>query len=317
MFVGPGRGDTPAGRARQETLLDQVGLQDVFDGAPLLTQGRRQALHAHRASLEILDDDLEQTPVQPIKTPVIHLEHLHGLARDVEGDAPVGLDLGVVTHASEQPVGDTRRAARAPGDLRRPIVVNVHLHDGSGTAHDDAQFIVGIELQPLHDAETIPQGRSQKTGAGGGADESEGGQIQPDGSRRRTFPDHDVELEILEGRIQDFFDDRGQAMDLVHEQHVPGLQIGEQGRQITGTFQHRSGGLPEPHVQFVGDHMGQRSLAQSRRPENEHVVQRVAAAPGGFNEDLHLLAHRLLPHVLVQGFGTQGRLQSHLFRTRL
>ena len=34
------------------------------------------------------------------------------------------------------------------------------------------------------------------------------------------FADHDVDLEILERRIEDLLDDRRQPMDLVDEQHV-------------------------------------------------------------------------------------------------
>jgi alpha-D-ribose 1-methylphosphonate 5-phosphate C-P lyase len=44
-----------------------------------------------------------------------------------------------------------------------------------------------------------------------------------------------------------------QTMDLVHEQHIPGFQVGQQGRQITGALQHGTGAVAQVHAQFVGD----------------------------------------------------------------
>ena len=41
-----------------------------------------------------------------------------------------------------------------------------------------------------------------------------------DRARRRALADHDVELEVLDRRIQDFLDHRAQAVNLVDEQHV-------------------------------------------------------------------------------------------------
>ncbi len=47
-----------------------------------------------------------------------------------------------------------------------------------------------------------------------------GRQVQLDGARRRALADHDVELVVLHRRVQHLLDHRGQAMDLVDEQHV-------------------------------------------------------------------------------------------------
>ena len=46
--------------------------------------------------------------------------------------------------------------------------------------------------------------------------------------------DHDVELVVLHRRIQHLLDHRREAMDLVDEQHVARLQVGEQRREIPG-----------------------------------------------------------------------------------
>jgi len=41
-----------AGRAHQESLLDEEGLEYVFDGAALFADGCRQAVHPDRAAVE-------------------------------------------------------------------------------------------------------------------------------------------------------------------------------------------------------------------------------------------------------------------------
>jgi hypothetical protein len=40
-------------------------------------------------------------------------------------------------------------------------------------------------------------------------------------------------------------------MDLVDEEHVVGLEVGQQRRQVLGLFEHRAGGLAQVHAQFV------------------------------------------------------------------
>jgi hypothetical protein len=110
--------------------------------------------------------------------------------------------------------------------------------------------------------------------------------------------DHDVELEVLQRRVQDLFHHRAQPMDLVDEQHVAGLQVGQQRGQVAGLLQHRAGGLAQVDLHLVGDDVRQRGLAEPRRAEDQGVVQRLAAAAGGADEDLHLLAHRRLADVV-------------------
>jgi hypothetical protein len=112
-------------------------------------------------------------------------------------------------------------------------------------AHDAREFFRRVELQALHDAEAVAQRRGQQARARGGADQGEGRQVELDRAGRGALADHDVDLEILHRRIQDFLDLRRQAMDLVDEQHVVRLQVGQQRREVAGLFDHRAGGLAQ------------------------------------------------------------------------
>ena len=56
VLIGLARGDAAARGAHQEALLDQVGLDHVFDRAALLAERRRKAFDADRTAVELLDD---------------------------------------------------------------------------------------------------------------------------------------------------------------------------------------------------------------------------------------------------------------------
>ena len=157
-----------------------------------------------------------------------------------------------------------------------------------------------VVLQPLDDAEAVAQRRGQEPGAGGRPDQGKGRQVELDGAGGGPVADHDVELVVLHGRVEDLLHHRAQAMDLVHEQDVPGLQVGQQRGEIPGLLDHRPRGLAQVDPHLVGDDVGQGGLAEPRGTEDQDVVQGLAALAGGADEDLHLLAHRRLADIIRQ-----------------
>jgi hypothetical protein len=89
-------------------------------------------------------------------------------------------------------------------------------------------------------------------------------------------------------------------VDLVDEQHVPRLEVGQERREIARPLEHGPRGLPEVDAELVREDVRQRGLAEAGRPEQQHVVERLAALPGGGDEDRELLADLLLPDVFVE-----------------
>ncbi len=55
-------------------------------------------------------------------------------------------------------------------------------------------------------------------------------------------------------------------MDLVDEEHVARLEIGEKRREVARAHQHRARRRAESHAQFARHDLGERRLAQTRRP---------------------------------------------------
>jgi len=109
----------------------------------------------------------------------------------------------------------------------------------------------------------------------GGGHQGEGSQIDADRARRRPFADHQIQHVILHGRVEDLLHIGRQAVDLVDEQDVAGFQIGQDGRQVAGLGQHRPAGGPEIDAQLAGDDLGQRGLAEARRAEQQHMIERL------------------------------------------
>ena len=67
-------------------------------------------------------------------------------------------------------------------------------------------------------------------------------------------------------------------MDLVDEQDLVRLQVGQQRREIAGPLEDRPGGLLESRrpARCAID-VRERRLAEPGRPEDQHVIERVAA----------------------------------------
>ncbi len=144
--------------------------------------------------------------------------------------------------------------------------------------HDQLQLRRRVEHQPQRDAEPVAQRRRQQPGARGGAHQGERRQVDPHRARRRALADDQIELEILHRRIQHLLDGGLQAVDLVDEQHVARLQVGQDRGQVAGALDHRAGGGAEADAQLARDDLRQRGLAQARRPVQQHVVHRLRPA---------------------------------------
>ncbi len=97
-------------------------------------------------------------------------------------------------------------------------------------------------------------------------------------------------------------------MDLVDEQHVARLQVGEDGGQVGRPLQHRPGGLPQADAQLDGQNVGQGGLAQSRRPEDQHVVERLAPLARRSHENLELRLYGSLPDIFIEAGRPDGPL---------
>ena len=120
--------------------------------------------------------------------------------------------------------------------------------------------------------------------------------------------DDDVELVVLERRIEDLFDHRRHPVDLVDEEHLPLGEVGQDRRQVPGLLEHGPGRGAHGRAHLVRDDVRERRLAEARRPVQQHVIERLVPLPGGRDRHEQILAHAILPDVLVERPRAQTRL---------
>ena len=184
-----------------------------------------------------------------------------------------------------------------------PSSVSARPSRRGGAADDLLELLDRVEIEPDRDAEAVAQRRGDQPLPGGRADQGEFGQVDPDRARRRPLADHQVERAVLHRRIEDLLDRRREAVDLVDEQDVAVLEIGEQGGEVARLGDDRPGGGAEADAELAGDDLRQRGLAEAGRAEEEDMVERVAAALRRLDEHPQILARRLLADELVERLG--------------
>ena len=105
-------------------------------------------------------------------------------------------------------------------------------------------------------------------------------------------------------------------MDLIDEEDVVGLEVGQQRGEVAGALEHRPRSLTQIDSKLVGDDVRERRLAQARRTEKQHVVERFLSFSCRFDEDRKLPANLFLPDVLVERTRAQRPLHNLLLRIR-
>ena len=96
-------------------------------------------------------------------------------------------------------------------------------------------------------------------------------------------------------------------MDLVDEQDVAILEVGEQRGEVARLGDHRARGRAEADAHLAREDLGQRRLAEPRRAVEQHMVERFAAALRGVDEHPQVLPRRLLADELVEGLRAKRR----------
>ena len=309
MLVGQFRDFTTSGRTLNETLLDEERLIDLLDGASIFTDRRGYGVDAHGSSLELVDDYAKYLVVNLIQAILIDVQGLQRIARYAHVYPAVTLHLGKVTHPSEQGIGNTWRATAAAGNLACRHSVYGESQDAGRTLHDAAQGGRIIIFKVHIDAKAGAQGCREQTTPGGSSHKGKRCQVNLDAACRWSLVYHDVYAIVLHSRIEILLHHRREAVYLVDEKDIIGLQRGKDTRQVPRLVQNRSAGQLEPHSQFVGNDVREGRLTQSRRPVQQRMVKRFPAELGRINEDFQVLHHFLLTGKVPELQRAQGILK--------
>ena len=187
-----------------------------------------------------------------------------------------------------------------------PLGVDRDPEDAGRPDDDGLELVDVVEVEPSDEAEPVPERAGHQPGAGGGADQGEPGQVEPDAPGRRALADEDVELEVLHGRIEDLLHRAVQPVDLVDEEDVALLEVGEQGGQVA-----RTGPAPGPEVIRRPTPISAATMPASEvlpspgGPANSRWSAGWSRLTRRLDDDLEVLGELSLPDELVQGARAQ------------
>ena len=305
MLIGEAGGDAAAGGAVEEADLDEEGLVDLFEGVLLFGERGGEGVEADGAAIVFLDDGAEEAAVEFVEAVGVDFEHFEGSHGGGTVDFPLGSYFRKITDAAEEAVGDAGCASGTHGDFGGAVAIDGDAEDLGGALDDPAEFVVGVELEAEEDAEAGAQRGGEQTGTRGGSDEGEGIDAHDVRAGRGAGADHDVELVVLERGVEFFFHDGLEAVDLVEEEDLAGLEVGEDSGHVALDLQGGAAGLLEGYIQLVGDDGREGGFAEAGGAEEEDVVEGFAARLGGFKGDGELLLGFGLADELGEALGAE------------
>lgn len=297
MLPGVHRRDASPRRSVDVPLLNQEGFDDVFQRVAVFADRGRQILNPDGAARELFQNRREEAPVDEVEPHGVDVEKLERLRSHFLRHHAVVHDFGEVAHAAKQPVRDAGRAAAAVGDLACAFQIDRDAEKARGAPDDRHEVLGTVELKLARDPEAGAKRVRKRPRARRGSNQGEGRQVDLDRAGGGAFADHDVDLVVLQGRVEHFLDDGREPVDFVDEENVVGFEVREHGGQVAGALQNGAGSLPEVHAHLARDDVRECGFSQAGRSEEEHVVQGLSAALRRADEDVQLLPHRGLPHV--------------------
>jgi hypothetical protein len=123
--------------------------------------------------------------------------------------------------------------------------------------------------------------------------------------RAGALTDHDVDAAVLHRRVEQLLDRPVQAVDLVDEEDVLGLERRQDRRHVGLAVDGRAGHDPHRRAHLGGDDARQRRLPEAGRAGQEDVLARLTAAAGRLQEDAQLFLDLRLADELGQGARAQ------------
>ena len=164
----------------------------------------------------------------------------------------------------------------------------------------------------MDDAETPPQGGRDASGPGRRADQGELLDLELVAAGARPLANDDVQAEVLHGRVEDLLDRGLEAVDLVDEQDLFGLHVGQDGREVARPLDDRPRRGLDADAHLLGDEVGETRLAQSRGPVEEDVVEVLVALLGRVDEDAEVGLDLLLADELIEGSRPEAVLEEDI-----
>ena len=167
---------------------------------------------------------------------------------------------------------------------RLRVVGYSHTEKSGGALHDALQHFVVVVFEMAVYSEACAQRGGEQSAAGGRSYKGEGCQCELYALGARAFVEEDVDAVVFHRGIEILLYYGVQAVYLIDEEHIVGLEAHEDACQVAGLVEHGAGGHLEAYAELIGHDVRQRGLPQSGRAVEQGVVEGLAAQTGGLHE---------------------------------
>jgi hypothetical protein len=151
------RGNPASWRSENEALPNQIWLGDGLDGFRLFTDGNRECGKPHWTTIETVNEDLQDSPIYPIQSNVIHLIQIQCGAGGRDTHRAITMDLGPVSHSPEQAIHDSWCASATAGYLNGTSGIKRDSEEYGRPLDNDREISRIIEIDVGGEAKPIPK----------------------------------------------------------------------------------------------------------------------------------------------------------------
>src|SRR5579875_360113 len=317
MLIGQARHDAPTRSTRDKAKLQQIRFVDILDGLRVLAGAGSQSIETDGTAVKFLNDRQQQVAVGCVQPDSVDFQPVERLLCYFPCNHAIGPYLRIVAHALEQAVDNTRRPARATGDLIDAIGFGRHLENLSRADQNLAQGIIVVVFHAIDSPEAVAQGSCQRANARRCAYYRKRWQREAQGARAWPFADHHIQGEILHRRIQPLLYSAGQTVNLIDKQDFAGLQRGQNRGQVAGVLNSRARSCFQTHTHLGGNDIAERCLAQARRTVEQNMIDGLAALERGLQQNIKIFFNLLLSNIFGQAARAKASLDGLFFFTHL
>ena len=105
-------------------------------------------------------------------------------------------------------------------------------------------------------------------------------------------------------------------MDFIDKEDIVAAEVGQDSREVAGTFDGGAGGRFNVNAYLGGDNVSKAGLTEAGRPVKQDMVDGLSPAFGGGNTDFEVIFYLLLPDKVGQGPRSETCIERCVFFNR-
>lgn len=162
------------------------------------------------------------------------------------------------------------------------------------------KILESIEIEKKRNEEKVEKGSGEKEKESSGGKKSKIGEVDIERKRGRKIEDDEIEMKIINGRIENLLKRGDKEMDLIDEKKVEILKIGKKRGEIEWIGDEREGCGEEIEEKLFRNDMRKSSIEEEGREEEKKMIKRIEKKIGGLNKKFKIGERRRLEKKIVK-----------------